>query len=144
VQGKFQMFLWISLIFKIKKKKISTQKGFGMIAHKKMLPVLLKPRLQLLKNVFCLNCCITSGEKTCYKFLTVYFSFDINILRGRDRKLSCYVLSSKVVHDSRSNSLRSQTHTRLAVKSSVVLRPEQSEVFYILQSATFFSNLVND
>jgi hypothetical protein len=88
VQGKFQMFLWISLIFKIKKKKISTQKGFGMIAHKKMLPVLLKPRLQLLKNVFCLNCCITSGEKTCYKFLTVYFSFDINILRGRGRKLS--------------------------------------------------------
>jgi hypothetical protein len=117
-----------------------------MIAHKKMWPVLLKPRLQLLKNVFCLNCCITSGENTCYKFLTVYFSFDINILRGRGRKLSVMYSPQKwlMSHDSRSNSLRSQTHTRLAVKSSVVLRPEQSEVFYILQSATFFSNLVND
>ncbi len=138
MQGKFQMFLWISLIFKIKKKKISTQKGFGMIAHKKMLPVLLKPRLQLLKNVFCLNCCITSGEKTCYKFLTVYFSFDINILRGRDRKLSCYVLSSKVVHDSRSNSLRSQTHTRLAVRAQSFCDQNKVKSFIFCRVQLFF------
>jgi hypothetical protein len=114
-----------------------------MIAHKKMLPVLLKPRLQLLENVFCLNCCITSGENTCYKFLTVYFSFDINILRGRGRKLSVMYSPQKwfMIPAQTHSEVR---HTRLAVKSSVVLRPEQSEVFYILQSATFFSNLVND
>lgn len=53
-----------------------SQKNQSKKSHK-------QPRLQSLKIVFCF-CCITSGENTSiFKFLTVFFSFDIHIFKGK-------------------------------------------------------------